>query len=102
MLDLASVSSETFQPHVGSAFELDHPEQKESFTLVEVEPLAARDHPFTTRPSFSLFFNGSSTQIQFNQQILPLKHDVLGAMRIFFVPIAQNADGTIRYQALFN
>ena len=102
MLDLATATLETFAPHVGTDFVLDHPEHEESFTLVQADPLISRTYPPEHRSPFSLLFHGRSAEIQFNQQILPLKHDALGALNLFFVPIARNEDGTIRYQALFN
>ncbi|HYE51056.1 MAG TPA: hypothetical protein VEB20_15780 [Azospirillaceae bacterium] len=102
MFDLATATLETFEPHVGTAFVLHHPEQQETFTLVETKALPAHDHPMKKRDPFSLFFKGSRTDLQFNQQILPLKHEALGEVSIFIVPIARNDDGTIRYQAVFN
>lgn len=102
MLDLATLVLDSFKPHVGTAFVLNHPEMQETFTLTAANELPSHDHPRKIRDPFSLFFNGSRTDIQFNQQILPLKHEVMGELAIFLVPIARNDDGTIRYQAVFN
>lgn len=102
MFDIATATLETFTPHVGTPFTLEHPEQHEVFTLVKAVPLTSYDHPSKKREPFSLFFHGGRTDLQFNQQILPLQHPVLGVVEIFVVPIARNEDGTIRYQALFN
>lgn len=102
MLDIGTVTLETFTPHVGTQFRLEHPEQHEDFLLTQAIALTSYDHPNKKRDPFSLFFNGSRTDLQFNQQILPLQHPDLGLVEIFIVPIARNENGTIRYQALFN
>lgn len=102
MIDIGSLVLDSFQPHVGSAFVLNHPDAEETFTLVAVTELPAHDHPLKKRDPFSLFFRGGRTDLQFDQQILPLKHEAMGELEIFLVPIARNEDGTIRYQAVFN
>ena len=102
MIDLSTLILDSFTPHIGTAFVLEHSEAEETFTLVEVTALPSHDHPMKKRDPFSLFFHGKRTDIQFNQQILPLKHEAMGDIQIFLVPIGRNADGTIRYQAVFN
>jgi len=102
MIDLSTLVLDSFTPHVGTAFVLEHSEVQETFTLVDAKALPSYDHPMKKRDPFSLFFHGSRTDIQFNQQILPLKHETMGELEIFLVPIARNDDGTIRYQAVFN
>lgn len=102
MFDLGTASLDTFSPHVGTVFSLDHPEQHEKFTLTQAVALTPHAYPNKKREPFSLFFNGARTDLQFNQQTLPLQHPVLGLVEIFIVPIARNDDGTIRYQAVFN
>ncbi len=102
MLDLATATLAAFSPHLGTPFVLDHPEQRETFTLVQADPLSARGCVEDAREPFSLLFDGGRTDIQFDQQILPLRHAALGGMALFLVPIARNPEGTIRYQAVFN
>lgn len=102
MIDLSTLVLDSFTPHVGTSFVLEHPETPETFTLVDAKALPSHDHPMKKRDPFSLFFHGNRTDIQFNQQILPLKHETMGEIEIFLVPIARNDDGTIRYQAVFN
>lgn len=102
MIDLATLTLDSFTPHIGTPFVLDHPEQQETFSLVEAVAATAHEHPMKKRNPFSLFFDGSRTDVQFNQQILPLKHAVMGDLEIFLVPIGRNQDGTIRYQSVFN
>lgn len=102
MIDLSTLTLDSFTPHVGTAFVLEHPEAQETLTLVNTKALSSDDHPMKKRDPFSLFFHGSRTDIQLNQQILHLKHDVMGEVEIFVVPIGRNDDGTILYQAVFN
>lgn len=102
MIDIATATIELFAPHVDTVFALNHPQAEENFTLTKAEPLPSHDHPGKKREPFSLFFKGGRTDLQFNQQILPLRHDALGDVDIFVVPIARNEDGTIQYQAVFN
>lgn len=102
MLDLASATLAAFSPHVGTPFVLDRPEQRETFTLVQADPLPARDHLSGRRDPFSLLFDGGRTDIQFDQQVLSLEHAALGEVALFLVPVARNPEGTFRYQAVFN
>ena len=102
MIDLSTLTLDSFAPHVGTPFALNHPEQQETFTLVQASAGNAHDHPMKKRDPFSLFFHGSRTDLMFNQQILPLKHEAMGELEIFVVPIGRNDDGTIRYQAVFS
>lgn len=102
MLDLSTLTLDSFLPHVGTVFRVDHPVHAESLTLERAVALPSHDHPLKTRDPFSLFFVGSRPDLHFAQQILPLQHDAMGALQIFVVPIARNDDGTLRYQAVFN
>ncbi|GGB63259.1 hypothetical protein GCM10011505_49790 [Tistrella bauzanensis] len=54
------------------------------------------------RDRFSLLLHGSRTDMAIDGQIVGLVHEVLGAMRLFTVPIGRNADGTVRYQIVFS
>ncbi|WP_448188432.1 DUF6916 family protein [Azospirillum sp. sgz301742] len=102
MTDLLTLTLDSFTPHVGTPFALNHPEFQETFTLVEAKAGIPHDHPMKKRDPFSLLFHGSSTDRQFNQQIMPLKHEAMGELAIFLVPLGRNEDGSIRYQAVFN
>lgn len=102
MLDLVTTDLAAFAPHIGTPFVLDHPEQGETFTLVQADPVSPHGAPGGVREPFSLLFDGGRTDIQFDQQTLPLKHAALGAVALFLVPVARNPDGTVRYQAVFN
>ena len=93
---------ETFSPHVDSAFRLSAGDQEEVFILRSVTARAGSAPSPRFRVPFSLFFDGSRTDVMINQQILALTHAEMGELSIFLVPISRNADGTFRYQAAFN
>ena len=52
------------------------------------------------RAPFSLLFRNTAP-IVFPQQMYPMRHDKLGELGIFIVPIAQERGGFL-YQAIFN
>lgn len=100
VLDLAAATLADFAPQVGTPFALDHPGHAETFTLVAADALPGRGG--AARAPFSLLFDGARTDLQFDQQILPLRHAALGALALFLVPVARNPEGTVRYQAVFS
>ena len=102
MFDLANATLTFFSLHVGTPFRLGHPEHAETFTLVQADPIRSSSALGLGRDPFALVFDGSRTDVQFDQQILPLEHADIGRLQLFLVPIGRNADGTIRYQALFS
>lgn len=90
-----------FSPHVNGIFtvmldgDLMFP-----ITLIEATALAVREFPGRTRDPFQLKFRGDES-ILLNQCIHKLKHEVLGNLEIFLVPIGQE-DGHFIYQAIYN
>lgn len=71
-----------------------------SFVLVEARPLVATTLENMLRQPFSLLFHNGAP-IMFAQKIFRLKHDVLGEVGIFMVPVARDHAGFL-YQAVFN
>ncbi|AIY41591.1 hypothetical protein LT85_2433 [Collimonas arenae] len=71
-----------------------------SFVLVEVKPLAAPTLQGMMRAPFSLLFRNCSP-ILFTQKIFNMKHEAIGQVGIFMVPVARDRDGFL-YQAVFN
>jgi GNAT superfamily N-acetyltransferase len=103
VVDLASVTSETFAPHIGTAFAVtadvqDGPAEPLAFTLVDVTA-AGQGRPDGRAP-FAVTFRGPATPL-LSQQIVPLDHPELGGLALFLVPIGVDADGA-RYEAVFN
>jgi len=87
-----------FEPHVGSDFELatgsgDNPR----LTLASVQRHPQQASP-RTEP-FSLLFVGD---LVLDQRIHQLRHQALGDLEIFLVPIGPDPSGTLQYEAVFN
>ncbi|AMO95462.1 hypothetical protein CFter6_2793 [Collimonas fungivorans] len=70
------------------------------FVLVEVKPLAAPTLAGMLRAPFSLLFRNCSP-ILFAQKIFQMKHEAIGEVGIFLVPVARDQEGFL-YQAVFN
>jgi hypothetical protein len=89
----------TFEPHRGSEFTLTNDGvarvlRLDEVTAYEGQPGAPRSDPFT------LVFSAEGPVL--DQRIHGLAHAALGALDIFLVPIGQDADGRVRYEAVFN
>jgi hypothetical protein len=99
-MDLAALTLERFAPHVGTVFIV----VDDGRTLAELELVEATAIPTDSgdrgRPPFSLAFHGPANPA-FAQQTLQLEHPILGALGLFLVPLARDADGT-HYEAIFN
>lgn len=103
MSDLSTLTLERFAATVGEPYAIEQPEAAPPIELVlaEIEargpaPAADGDGP---RQPFALVFRGP-TEPQLAQQIVPLRHEALGRLEIFIVPVALDADGA-SYEAVF-
>jgi hypothetical protein len=96
-MDLAALTLATFEPRVGEAFTL-HADDEEKLALTLREATMLGERP-GGRDAFSVVFVGPSEPV-LPQAIYRLRHDELGALEIFIVPIAQDAEGT-SYEAVF-
>lgn len=92
----------TFLPLVDQEFEVQCENGTETLPLVlfEATAMTRHDYPGVSRDPFQIRFKGPLSQL-LPQRIYSCSHDNLGAMEIFLVPIAQEADGYV-YQAVFN
>lgn len=99
-MELDTVRSSDFQPHIGSRFEIRLGNDALVLTLVEVTELAGSPYPTSNRNPFSLIFRGDPARV-LPQRIYPLTHAVLGEISIFLVPITPDGNGA-RYEAIFN
>jgi hypothetical protein len=93
---LASLTVATFADRVGEQFTLE--DQPDSYPLVLTE--CERHGASLTREAFSLMFLGPVEPV-LPQQIYPLRHEQLGVLELFLVPLGCDASGT-RYEAVFN
>ncbi len=92
----------TFEPHVGDAFTIDGADGSSlGLTLTEAkrgpwQPEGEDESAF----AFELTFRGPREPL-LPQATYRMAHPALGAVDIFVVPLAQDADGTT-YQAVFS
>jgi hypothetical protein len=87
-----------FHPLLQQPFQVQLEDLALELDLVVAEALKPR--PGQPRPPFSLVFRGPMQPI-LPQRIYPLRHQALGAVDVFLVPIGPDAAGQ-RYEAVFN
>jgi len=94
---LAEIKANMLAEHVGTEFlVLDEPSGSASLTLSSVVEHTMTEH----QEAFSLFFHGPADSF-LSQGIHKLRHDKLGELEIFLVPVAGDKDG-FQYEAVFN
>ncbi|NNC90268.1 MAG: hypothetical protein HKN82_17565 [Akkermansiaceae bacterium] len=104
--DLATLTAETFEPHVGSVFTIVAGEDRREIRLdrVEAKPQLMEGAtnpdgtPFYKRTPFVLTFSGPAAEL-FGQSTFEVHHEVLGVMPLFIKPFAE--DGTTSYYESF-
>ncbi len=94
----------TFSPHLNSSFHVVH-EEFQPITLQLIEAYEEIGNRKTTtkgiKPeAFSLIFRGPNDQ-PLEQDIYRLKHKRLGTHELFLVPVEQQTNHEIFYQAVF-
>ena len=90
---------ESFSDKIDQVFVLDEPGAPPiELKLIEAKPV--KNYLNAARAPFSLLF---STQGNFilPQRLYQLRHEALGTLTIFIVPIGRTGD-TVTYQAIFN
>lgn len=98
---LGTLTINDFADKIGNTFKIKFEGDVEvDLTLAKVEPGKYKT-PSTTREPFSLLFNGPES-MRLSQGAFPLENEALGTLPIFIVPVGENADGTITYQAVFS
>ncbi len=91
-----------FAALVGESFELRLAESGSlHLLLLEARDLGPRPLGPAGERSFSLIF-GSSLSSHLPQAVYSLWHAELGELHVFLVPIGPDAQGGMRYQAIFN
>jgi uncharacterized protein DUF6916 len=91
---------ESFGSHVNSSFSLGLGETTVELTLTEATRQMVRPFPGMMREPFSLIFR-SSSQVVLPQRMYPLRHQALGKLDMFLVPIGRDMHGVV-YQAVYN
>jgi hypothetical protein len=91
---------EDFKDHVGSVFTATYPDIAPiPLTLDQAAPLTNYGQNAKREP-FSLMFIGPG-DVMLLQRMHRLKHDKMGELEIFLVPVGKNERGYL-YQAVFN
>jgi hypothetical protein len=90
---------ELFNDKVGQTFALDEADAP-AIPLTLIEAKALRNYANAKREPFSLLFT-SQGDFVLPQRIYGLRHDVLGPLSIFLVPLSHEG-GITTYQAIFN
>ncbi|MDF7776160.1 hypothetical protein P1X14_12945 [Sphingomonas sp. AOB5] len=98
MLD--TLTADTFEAHLGSAFAVNAEGNEDVLTLIEVERYTLPGN--RDRAPFALTFHGGRDDAMYDSQVLPMDHAELGRLDIFISPFGRNEDGTFCYQAIFN
>jgi hypothetical protein len=85
----------TFEPHVGETFAATPTFSGEPLELV-LSSVEESPHARPDQPAFSLFFESTDPSHR-EQQIFALRHDGLGELELFLVPL-----GPQQYEAVIN
>ena len=94
MLDLATLTPEQFDPHVGTRFAVN-----DVADVLELVAVARLNSPSPRPQPFSLTF--ASRTHTLTQSTFRLTHAVLGTFDVFLVPLQPDARGGL-YEAVFN
>lgn len=98
MIDLATVTCDTFVPHVGTQFAIALDDGELVLDLVAADALPKA--PDAPRAPFALQFRSTLTTGYLPQRIYALTHPALGTLEVFLVPRGPEATG-MRYEAVF-
>jgi hypothetical protein len=104
--DLAQLTLERFEPHVGDVFTTtvtvaESGERLElRFVLERAEAVASPPAPEARQP-FALRFRLPFATV-LPQRIYALRHEQLGTLEIFLVPIGRDGEEAVRYEAVFS
>jgi hypothetical protein len=93
------LTEKDFSPHVNSKFYVQFTDGTLELVLAEVTPYPARPTDQSGMERFSIFFDGPGVCLP--QNLYHLKHDQMGELDIFLVPVEGDQRG-YRYEAVFN
>jgi len=100
-MKLDDLTFDTMHPLIGSAFHISVPERGEvDLKILDVCKVMERvKSPRLKREPFSIFLLGPQ-ELRFSQGMYPLRHDELGELSMFIVPIGVLDEG-FQYEAVF-
>jgi Domain of unknown function (DUF6916) len=93
------LTEKDFSPHLNSKFYVQLADGSLELVLAEVQAYQARPTDQSGMERFSIFFDGPGLCLP--QDLYHLKHDQMGELDIFLVPVSGNQSG-YRYEAVFN
>jgi hypothetical protein len=95
-LDIGTLTAADFEPRLNETFRLQHADGELALKLHEVQRLA---HAKRAGGGFSLVFVSAPGPF-FTQSIHTLRHDGMGTVEMFLVPLGPGEGGNL-YQAIF-
>ena len=87
----------TFRPHVNTVFQVDRDPNPVPLRLIDV----ADERISHGMQQFSLYFHGPSDRL-LPQGLYEFRHDALGSLTLFIVPVVGSDHQRIVYQACFS
>src|SRR5436853_6297021 len=96
---LESLTFDQVQPHVGTKFHIAAGHHEIDLLLVKVGKVMESEAARLDRNPFSLFFLGPADPY-LPQRMYPLRHEALGTLEIFIVPVGKDPKG-YPYEAVF-
>lgn len=97
---LENLTSETFEPLVGSSFWVEFPnDAKVELRLDRVARVMESEAARLPRHPFSIFFAGPRSFL-LRQHTYRVTHESLGALEIFLVPVGETPN-SYQYEAVF-
>src|SRR5205809_7564900 len=96
----ANLTQDEFAKHVGTTFQLKLDQGDLALQLTEVKAYLPRENEQHGMERFSIFFDGPGS-MRLPQGIFSLRHEAMGEIEIFLVPISGDEKG-YRYEAVFN
>jgi hypothetical protein len=98
-VDIGDVTVDTFAAREGERFTIAFEDGELELELAEVERMPEEWGRTERREPFSVIFHGSIEYL-LPQQVWPLRHDDLGRLDVFLVPLGPEGEA-MRYQAIF-
>jgi hypothetical protein len=95
-VDIGTLTAADFEPRLNETFRVQHADGELPLKLHEVQRLA---HAKRAGGGFSLVFVSPPGPF-FTQSVYPLRHDRMGTVEMFLVPLGPGEGGNL-YQAIF-
>ncbi len=101
-MNLDDLNASVFSEHQGERFCLKLGAEGAHPSTLDLELVEVSEGPCSARQeSFSVLFAGPPEPL-LPQQLYDLRHETLGALTLFLVPVGPGKDGRPRYEAVFN